>query len=967
MKNIFYFNNIILYTIIYLILITNIKSLQDSDFIDLESKTLDTLRQIVWNAFKVFRQNYYIGYLKALNNNFDSIWKAKRREEIIRILKRELKTIEKVNIWEEIKKNEIFKIENLTSLKNLVKDKNIHKNYIINIAFNIDKYDRTKKQAINSVSDYINFYKREEIEEFINQKLDEYFNENTSKEDLEKIVLNNYKFDYTNINSYINKKTKEELIQLIYGYENYCFNSNDRIIEEDCKIAYSLYAHSKLDTYSLNDFGIKISTFNKKLNLENLDDFIYLIENRRFTYPNNNDLLKNLKKDELINNIMALETYYKRQTKEEKSLRKLKDYVKEFELEECIDILDWGINSYPELGEKGRFQDIISSETNLQYSEVKSFLSITEREQLLQYAYNIYTYQNNITSIYDKSIYDFIRMSNNKLNEIISKDINKNKELQEKKGFLLYATLYENNIKKYLNNLQRNQLKIILVGLGNQYYNSLYESGQITVPSRKKELVDSLKYYNNYVLIEKILDFSVKLQIKNSTDIFSKDINKENYINKYFSYNENIMDFFRSTDIYYLRLWLRKYELIIRKLKFNDIYISGGLKTNFVNLNEYTKNEILNNFDIYIYEYPELFSPENFIKYVGLDTGITSHKYLVENAENIELIKKIAYSMIGHMQRKNIQTNFRAEEAITTIITSLESVYDDEIYIKNKYLYQLFRLINILPELNNFNLFYNICVNDETRIINMMELDNKNIEDFIFNDTKLDKMKENIKYYYDKKLQKIVNEIDSKECINNFLNNIKDDIVKSRVLDGDLYQIIYDYSLYLKDEKEVVINNIYNILIYEKKIINTDNLTKSDDKIKAISEAINKYSELQNSTYFDEKYNFIEIKSEGYLDLQTLFKFLQESDNRYIFYYCLIANILKYEKNNELNNVKENIKDIYLNIHYMSRVSMIRYILNVAKLKGYFEEKLSPNNLKKLVKKYMLDIGSDNIYDLTFY
>ena len=105
MKNIFYFNNIILYTIIYLILITNIKSLQDSDFIDLESKTLDTLRQIVWNAFKVFRQNYYIGYLKALNNNFDSIWKAKRREEIIRILKRELKTIEKVNIWEEIKKN----------------------------------------------------------------------------------------------------------------------------------------------------------------------------------------------------------------------------------------------------------------------------------------------------------------------------------------------------------------------------------------------------------------------------------------------------------------------------------------------------------------------------------------------------------------------------------------------------------------------------------------------------------------------------------------------------------------------------------------------------------------------------------------------------------------------------------------------------------------------------------------------
>ena len=51
----------------------------------------------------------------------------------------------------------------------------------------------------------------------------------------------------------------------------------------------------------------------------------------------------------------------------------------------------------------------------------------------------------------------------------------------------------------------------------------------------------------------------------------------------------------------------------------------------------------------------------------------------------------------------------------------------------------------------------------------------------------------------------------------------------------------------------------------------------------------------------------------------------------------------------------------------MSRISMIRYILDVAKLKDIFREKLSKNNLQRLVNKYMVDIGSDNIYDLTLY
>ena len=62
-----------------------------------------------------------------------------------------------------------------------------------------------------------------------------------------------------------------------------------------------------------------------------------------------------------------------------------------------------------------------------------------------------------------------------------------------------------------------------------------------------------------------------------------------------------------------------------------------------MNINEYSKNNLLSNFDEYAFEYPDMFSSGNFIKIVGLDTGITPHKYLEENAEDKELIKKLLY------------------------------------------------------------------------------------------------------------------------------------------------------------------------------------------------------------------------------------------------------------------------------------------------------------------------------------
>lgn len=973
MKKQFIIKNYLIYIFIFSFFLSKIKSVE-SEYDFLNDKTIDNLRQIFWTAMNLLKENGIKDNEEKINLKFESIWKSHNREEIKNIIIYEfdyltLNYIKKNdNLFNQTKNNTFFKINSLEDLKKLINNKDLPKNFLINFAFNIDKYDRTKRQAVNSASDYLNYYTREQLIEFINKKINEYFNIKTNIEIIEKIVLNkNILNSKETTSSYIASKKREEYIQYIYGFEKYCFNSN-KAIEEACYLAYNLYTHTKLDTYSLNDLSIKISTFNRKLNLDkNLEDFIFLIENREFTYPNNKDLLESIKREQLISNIIAFETYFKRQTNTSSSLKQLESYIGKMEEKQMKEILDWGINLYPELGQLERFQDITSSKNNLQYGQVKQFVKIKDRDELLKYAYNIHTYQNKIKSIYDENIYDFIRMNDNTLYDKIFKDTNNNRLLQEKTNFTLYANLHTLNFEKYISNLQRNQLKILVNELIELFYNNENNELVYKIPSEKKEKLDLVGKANNEELLEMAIKYGTYSKIQNTKDIFKNN----GTIEKYFIYNENIMDFFRSTDIDYLRLWLRKYELIIRKIE-SKRYISGGLKTNFMSINEYTKNDLLNNFDEYVYEYPEIFSPENFIKIVGLDTGLTPHKFLVENEKNNELIKRIVLSMVGHLQRKNVQTNFDWEDILTNLLSPY-NMYHSNIIIKNREIYTLFRMINICPELNNFDLFKIMCVNKETRIINTQ--DKKDFDLYNIDQKKLEEIVRNIDYYYEKKYP---NEIKSKDYeikdyILSFLKNPEiadNEILKSRVIDGDFYPIFYDYSLFLKDEKDEVINNIYNMLLSDNK---TENISLNDNdiekKIKAISQAINDYKELQEPSEFDKNYNYINLTLEGYTDLNIieLYNFLNKSSIREVFYYCLMANILVIENKKEINENKETIRDIYLKIHYMPKISMIRYILDVAKLKGDFTKKLSKDSLPILVKKYMLDIGSDNIYDLTIY
>ena len=953
--------------IFFFFIITKIISLEESEFAFLENKTLDHLRQIFWSSFK---DKYLNNNNLVIKGKFEDIWEYHSREKVISILTKEFNYFK--NIPQEAKENTYFNVKNLTKFKEMVTDETLHKNYLINFAFNIDKYDRTQRRAINSVYNYLNFYTREQIIEFINQKIDEYSNK-TQEEDLLKIILNNnIDFNYKDTKSYTSSKTVKDYIQFIYGYENYCYNSGNKTIEDSCYGAYNLYTHSKLDSYSKDDFNLKLPVFHKKLNLDNdLDEFIFLIENRQFNYPNNYKIINSL--ENVDSNIIALEKYFKRKTNTTKSLKHLDEYIKKINNDKIKkEILEWGINLFPELGEKGMLQDIISNENYLQYGQVKEFIRAKHREELLKFAINIHTYQNNITSIYDKEIYDFIRMNENKLYEILFQDTNNNKILQENTNFTLYATLFNNNLDKYLKHLQRNQLKVIYKGLIELNYNINEFTGvgnSLSSASERKEKLDSINISSNTELIDFIKEkgksdtlfiFDTQSLFKDEDGI-KEDCQKKTFIMKYFDYYINIMDFLRSTDINYLRLWLRKYEIIIRRFKSkNDI--SGGAKNLFMNINEYSKNELLSNFDEYIFEYPDLFEPKKFIKIVGLDTGITPHKYLVENFENEEIINETIKSITGHILRKNIQLDFfNWEDIISKLLMKKDS---NNTFIKNVELYFLFKMINICPELNNKNFFYYMCINKETRILNSYGEDIQGIED----ESKKEIMAQNINYYYikNKNNQTISDDIDI--TINSFLSETSnvDEIFKLRVLDGDFYPIFYDYSLFLKDENEIVINNIYKKLLEENK---TENLNSKDisldNKIKAICEAINNFKELQDPSYFDQNYNKIDYISEGYSSLIDLLEFLEKRNNREIFYYCLIANIILLENKKDVNN--GNIKNIYLKIHFMSRISMMRYILDVAKLKEEFKETLSPNKLPNLVKKYMLDIGSDNIYDLAVF
>ena len=935
----------------------------------LESKTIDALRQIYWSTIELISKKKKLNFTDLKDEDF---FNNNRTQLIFKI--KNISNTFKFNDYEAIKENKVFVVNNREDITRLLRSDNIPKNFLINFAFNLDKYLRTEKQEINGFSDYINYVQKRNLKTNILV-----FNimKNPTLliiENFKKYILNDIDFNFCDIDKYIKSKTKKELIQLIYSFERYCF-SNDNEENSICLIPYKMYDRDKLDTYNECDLNSILTTYKRKLNITNLDIFISKIENHGFTYINTKQLFETNEKDELKQYVKAFETYYRRQKKGAYSLKKLDEYIDNLKVNHLRDILEWAVEIFPELNEKFRFKDILSSETNLHYGQVKFFLKTSERYKLLKYAYNIHTYQNNIKSIYNNDLMNLIRFKDNKLLQQISKDTNNNIMLQERSNFELCASLHENDLKEYLKNLQRNQLKEITRNIIELSFFKTIKDGKIL--SQRKDILESMEIMNDEDLLNLAIKYTEDLNFENIRDIQSleEDFKEKNYqsvVPIIFRYFFNVMDFFRSTDINYLRLWLRKYELEIRKLR-SERYIAGGLKNNYLNIEEYPKKELLKIFDIYVHEYPDLFCPEKFLKITGLDSDITPHKFILDNQNDDDILEKIILSLCGHFERKKMRINFNTTAYLGSFIFDYASLDDDEIkvYLKRNLLFSIFRIINIFPELNNKEVFERLCIKEETRVLYFYEF-------YIYYKQKnLSKIAYNIEYfnahYGDNAIQEEIdfnfNRTDEeyKVEIDKFIDSTLDEEIKIKVLDGDFYSIFYACELFFEDDSDIVINNTFHILEQKRYIKNY--VLKRSLQINHICNAIKKFEELQDVAYFDQEYYYINITSEGYESVKDIYNFLTKVDNRKLFYYCLLANFIKidFEKKSDSRIRLKHIKDIYLKIHYMSRNEMIRYILNVAKsdedIKSFFTEA----RLNKLIKKYFLDVGSDNPYYLTMF
>ena len=797
-------------------------------------------------------------------------------------------------------KNKINKIDLFSNIEDAISPEK-PKNFFVNFALNIDKYERIKNNQIDGIGDYINYFRKEKIIEYIKNKLEQY---QELKNNFKEIVLNDKSLNYNDISEYVQSKKIEELYQIIYGYENYLFN----IISPSEVFTYERYDHENLYGKTEDDLNIIISFYSREAPLKNIDEFIYKIENRNFQYLCNENFFYSMKQEDVPNNIIALEKYYKRQMNLTKSLRGINEYAKNMPKKYQEKILSWGVTLFPELYEQGRFQDIISNEINYQYGQVKEFVQITERSILLRYVYNIHTYQNNIKSIYDDNLFNLYRFKNEKLYQFIISDTNLNRNLQVKTNFINFANLHKDFFCKYLENLERNQLKKISRILIDLYFKGK-ESYEI--PSEKFLREESIMNSDTSDILYEAEYFvnNTILEIQETSKFFqsNKDLIDE-YVNNTFGYFDNIMDFLRSTDIFYLKLWARKYESIIRRKKLYS-NIEGGLNHNF--LNENIKKEILEIFDIYFEEYPELFTPKKFIEVTELNHNITPHKQLVELFENKEkqnnkeLIMKIAYSLTGHYQRKNIQSSFNVTEFLSELNISIYSDDGDN----NKYIFQLFRIINIFPELMSNKIFDKICIDNETRVISLYE------DNFLQKYFKRDmvQISKNIQYYlnktdnYDQKEIDKMNEDELKKYILDFTENqlFKEDYdLKSRIIDGDFYPIIYDYyENYLntidKEHFQFIYSKIKEKCSENYPCQNISNSTDINDRKKEIINDIKNVEEFQNPNFFDKYFDYIPGKEDD-----VLYEHLINATNKDLKLYTITANIIKMETLEEDESIK---------------------------------------------------------------
>lgn len=210
--------------------------------------TIDRIRQIYWNIVCDIDKNYdkilFGSYLdkKEVEQNLHSF----TREMIIENLYYSL-SFTKIDYYldiEEFKKKQTDEKYDLFSEKNYkhLISVDMPKNFLVNFAINIDKYERKQNKNIDGVNDYINYLTKGKIVEYLINKLNEYSELNYYVK-FKEIVLNNVDLYYEDIDEYLKTLSKRDLIDIIYGYENYFFN----ILDYSEITEYNYYQHEDIE------------------------------------------------------------------------------------------------------------------------------------------------------------------------------------------------------------------------------------------------------------------------------------------------------------------------------------------------------------------------------------------------------------------------------------------------------------------------------------------------------------------------------------------------------------------------------------------------------------------------------------------------------------------------------------------------------------------------------------------------
>lgn len=781
---------------------------------------------------------------------------------------------------------ETYKAEivDLFDPKNFKEDKSKEHGFMVKWAINAERYKRKITHTgykSGGLVDYANYMSTTDLNKFLFDIESEYQHQLSEPDVLSKEILNIYDYQLKTSNYITTQQfTKEELYAMIVQVEFYLELKGKE--EPDLKnIAHdSLFQQDESALLPLLN-----SVISKHEEFKYTDDFINIIIYRNVSYTSPKVLFDSIQDDEkLIQWALACEKYFKRNNNKYKSLRNLKDYLKAIPIEKTKTYIIKQIDTFPELYQEKRFEDIIENDKNLQYGQVKEFLQSNTREILIKYFLN-FQVDPSISSIYNHTLSTIYRMKDEDITKKIIQITNDNITLQNKEVLINLGKLNHDNVEYFMNY----QPKTVLEKIANTLFN--YHKSQSNNQALTKN-TDDLK------------TFSINVCNSNSLSTLSTLREKVKGIEEVSPLYGNILDLLRSVNERTLKLWLRNFEGYARKVKkYKNIL--GGTYTSFNNYTTFQKDKIINKIMEYIDMFEELSNFKTFTEIIRM-----SDHYSRLSTFHDSTLYDYAANLDGYRRRKNPQLTYNDH-------------YKRKYSMANTTNHKFFimKIMAMFPELNIRTVFERV-----TNQINPLH----NFTDFLLTQGVEDLRK------FAKELQKYHNAVKEEQESINLDTYLKPDLqvyIESkrkespqladdnnflRALYGESEMLYYDnYNTFLNRQDNDTIRTIYkNVVNFIEKKYNIilPRLSNEEEKDieemkKYIRETTKNFTDLQDPEKFDKEIDIIEGCDN-----------LKELSRGYLLRIALGCQL--YASSNNLTSITE-IDSI---VHVMTNNEFIRYI-----------------------------------------